>query len=150
MTSPRTLLVGIGSSHGDDRVGWLLAQQVAAQLPGDLDVRCAGAPAELLGWLDGRDALIVCDAVVADGTPGECRAWDWPAEEIRQARFTGSHDLSLAAVLALAGELGRLPARVRVWAITIESAEPCGPLSPAVAAAVPRVAKQICGALCHA
>ncbi len=64
--------------------------------------------------------------------------------------FGGSHDLSLPAVLALAETLGRLPAHVRIWGVAIAPGRALGPLSPAVAAAVPKVVERICGARSHA
>ena len=147
---PRTLLVGIGSPHGDDRVGWLVARQVAARSGDALAVRCARTPSELLDWLGGLDTLIVCDAIICDRPPGTWQSWTWPASQIELAQFSGSHDLPLAGALALAAELGQLPARVQIWAMTINDAQRLSDVSAAVAAAAEKVAQQICGELCHA
>lgn len=146
----RTLLAGIGSPHGDDRVGWLVAQHAAERLGDALAVRCARTPAELLDWLPGLDALIVCDAILCDWTPGTWQTWRWPAHQIERARFSGSHDLPLASALALAEELGQLPAHVQIWAVAIDSARHLSDVSPGVADAAANVALQICGGLCHA
>jgi hydrogenase maturation protease len=150
MMDGRALLVGIGSPHGDDRAGWLVAEHVARQQPKGLEVRCAGHPAELLDWLDGLDGLFVCDAVLCDRPPGTWRTWTWPHSMIATARFSGSHDLSLPAALALAAELDRLPAHVEIWAVAIKNAQPLEGISTVVADAAPRIAQQICGAFCHA
>jgi hydrogenase maturation protease len=144
------LLVGIGSPHGDDRVGWEIASRVGERLGTALSVRCARTPAELLDWLERVDTLDVCDAVRNAVAVGSVCCWQWPAPEIERAPFRGSHDLSLPAVLALAEGLGRLPARVRIWGIGIKTAEASDALSPEVAAAVPTVVKRICGVLAHA
>lgn len=146
----RTLLAGIGSPHGDDCVGWLVAQHVAERMGDVLTVRCARTPAELLDWLPGLDALIVCDAVESDWAPGTWQVWEWPAPQIQQARFSGSHDLHLAGALALAEELGQLPAHVQIWAVAIDSARQMDEVSPVVADAAVNVAQRICGELCHA
>src|SRR5688572_26163325 len=47
-----TLVVGIGSDHGDDRVGWLVADALQTRAPADVSVRHAKTPLDLLDWLD--------------------------------------------------------------------------------------------------
>lgn len=146
----RALLVGIGSPHGDDRVGWVVAGRVAELVAGSLVVRCARTPAELLDWLEGIDTLDVCDAMSGGAAVGSISWWRWPAAEIEHAPFRGSHDLSLAAVLALAERLGRLPPQVRIWGVAVEPRGALDALSPGVSAAVPAVVDRICGVLLHA
>jgi hydrogenase maturation protease len=146
----KTLVVGIGSPYGDDRVGWKIAEQIA-QLAGDrLVARCARTPAEMLDWLDEVVELHVCDAFVQAAAIGEVRHWQWPAPQIAQTRFRGSHDFSLSAVLALAEQLRRLPARVSIWGIAIDANQNGETISPAVKAAVPVVVERILGALAYA
>ena len=146
----RSLLVGIGSPHGDDSVGWEIARRVAHQVGDSLLVRCARTPAELLDWLDGIDTLDVCDALVSEAAVGSFCCWQWPAHEIERAPFGGSHDLSLPAVLALAANLGRLPPRVRIWGVGIDPERSLESLSPDAAAALPSIVDRICGVLLHA
>lgn len=145
--SGQSLLVGIGSPHGDDRVGWEIARRVAERFGGTLMVRCARTPAELLDWLEGIDTLDVCDAVSSDAAVGSVHCWQWPAPQIDQARFRGSHDVSLRAVLALAEGLGRLPPQVRIWGLEIKPGGSLDALSGGVAAAVPTVVDRIYGVL---
>ena len=140
------LFVGIGSPHGDDRAGWAIATGVGQRAPGALAVRCARKPVELLDWLDGVDALDICDAVV-NSHAGAIRCWMWPAVEIEQATFCGTHDMALPDVLALAQELGRLPRQVRIWGVGIGNPLAFDALSPEVAAAVPLLVERICGSL---
>jgi Ni,Fe-hydrogenase maturation factor len=71
----------------------------------------------------------------------------WPAAEIERAAFRGTHDFSLAAVLALAERLGRLPARARIWGVAVRSHPALAGLSPEAARAVTAAVEQICGAL---
>jgi hydrogenase maturation protease len=148
--SATSLLVGIGSPHGDDRVGWEIARRVGERLAGALDARCARTPAELLDWLEGVDALDVCDAFAADGQAGSVHCWQWPARQIERVPFCGSHDVSLPAVLALAERLGRLPPRVRIWGVGIKPPAMLGALSPGALAAVEVMVDRICGELAHA
>lgn len=147
MTQARSLVVGVGSPHGDDGVGWAIADAVAARIGDAVVVRRARTPAELLDWLAGIDSLDVCDAVVGQVDVGSVHLWRWPAGQIERVPFAGSHDLSLAAALALAEQLGKLPGEVRVWGVGIEGAGAWGPMSAAVSAAVPCAAEQICATL---
>ena len=53
------LLAGVGSPHGDDQIGWEVAQHVQQRLPeNDFSVRLARAPCDVLHWLDGVERLI--------------------------------------------------------------------------------------------
>jgi hydrogenase maturation protease len=145
--NPRSLLVGIGSAHGDDRAGWLIARRIGEVMGERLSVKCARAPADLLDWLEGIDTLDICDALLGEATVGAVRRWDWPAHEIERARFSGSHDLSLASALALAEQLGRLPPKVRIWGVAVGKTRALDSMSAAVTAALPTIVNQICGAL---
>lgn len=143
----RSLLVGIGSPHGDDSVGWEIARQVARRTGDALLVRCARTPVELLDWLDEIDTLDVCDALASEAPVGSIGCWQWPTDAIEHAPFRGSHDLSLPAVLTLAENLGRLPARVRIWGVEIDPEKTSDALSPEAAAAVPLIVDRIFGVL---
>lgn len=132
----RTLFVGLGSPHADDQVGWLVSDVLARRAEPTLTVRKAGSAADLLDWLGDCDRLLVCDGCRGMGRPGE--VFRWPLEELPRGslRHGGSHALDLTAILALAGELGRLPAMIEVIGIEIANCEPGALLSPDVAAAV--------------
>ena len=140
-------MVGIGSPHGDDRVGWEMARRVAGLWGDTLDVRCARTPAELLDWLEGIENLEICDAVASGAAVGSVYCWQWPAPEIERAPFSGSHDLSLPAVLTLAETLGRLPAQVRIYGIGVRPGQPPNSLSAEAAAAVALAVERIRAAL---
>jgi hydrogenase maturation protease len=148
----RALVVGIGSPHGDDRVGWEVASAIDRQTDNAIATRCARTPAELLDWLDGVEQLDVCDAVAWStkemaAEVGSVQCWQWPAAGLEQAPFRTSHDLSLTAVLTLAATLGRLPAQVRVWGVAIAAPTTAGEISSGLAALVPDIAQRICGEL---
>ena len=131
MTSqPGRLIVGIGSAHGEDQVGWLVAEEVRRlifQVPADprVDVRIAKSPLVLLNWLNERgnnpfDCLLICDACRGPEGSGSIRRWIWPSDELQHFRFSGTHDFGLAATLMLADQLGRLPPVVAIWGLPIE------------------------------
>jgi hydrogenase maturation protease len=144
------LLVGLGSPHGDDRAGWEAAAALVSLQLGGLCVRKAGAPIAVLDWLDGQRRLVVCDAAVGTGRAGELVRWTWPDQRLTAVGFRGTHDLSLVAVLQLAGRLGRLPPEVVVWTIEAQSVEAGAELSPAVEGALPELVARLREELCHA
>jgi len=119
-----TLIVGLGSPHGDDQAGWLVADALSRHEQSELCVRRADSPAELLHWLDGVVRLIICDACQSQGAPGRLHRWTWPTAQLPIGAARGSHDLDLAGVLGLAESIGCLPAQVDVWGIEVDVMEP--------------------------
>ena len=142
------LLVGLGSPHGDDRLGWHIAELVESHDLSGLTIRRATSPSALIDWLEGVERLAICDACQGSGRAGTAHCWQWPDEALAPVRFRGSHDMGLAAVLGLADALGLLPARVTIWTIEGMAIRPVSlqldsDLSPAVLAAVPALVEQI-------
>lgn len=142
-SEPRTLAVGIGSPHGDDQIGWIVVRDLAAAMRGEIDIKQASQPAELLDWLPDVEQLIICDACLAGGAAGEIHRWDWPTDRLATRERAGSHDLSLPFVLSLAERLGKLPPRVVVWGIELGDASPGAPLSGQVRSAVSSLIQQM-------
>lgn len=60
--TPNSLVVGIGSSHGADTIGWQVARWLERESTAHWDVKLALVPSDLLDWLDGRPALTLIDA----------------------------------------------------------------------------------------
>lgn len=151
----QTLVVGIGSPHGNDRLGWDVVDAVARHLePGSaaVTVRRAQVPSDLLDWLDECDRLIVCDACRMGMPLGSIRRWNWPDPEILSQQLAGSHSWHLPGVLELSATLGRLPPEVIVWGAEAgsETAHPATPLSPELAATVSALSRDIAGEACRA
>lgn len=144
MSTDRTLIVGIGSPHGDDQIGWRVADRFASSTEQDhIDVRRAKSPVDLLDWLEDVRRLVICDSCRGLGRVGAMRRWKWPAPEISEIALSGTHTLSLPAVLALAKTLGRLPDDVLIWAIEGATSNAGQMASARAMQAVPEVVKQI-------
>lgn len=144
MNQHNTLVVGIGSSHGDDQAGWLVVDSLSkAHAQFYINVRKAQSPADVLHWLEDIDRLIICDACRGLDRVGTVRRFPWPAIELQTATFSGTHDLSLTAALTLAEHLGRLPGEVEIWAVEGAAGEMESPISPEVSAALPQIVNQI-------
>lgn len=139
MSASRTLFAGIGSPHGDDRIGWLVADALRERMPTDVDIRQASTPSHLLDWLGPFDRLIVCDACLADTDADRHVAshlyrWTWPTSSVSALRSANSHAFGLPQVLQLAERLETLPPDVVVFGIAGTCFAAFSELSPELAA----------------
>jgi len=159
----QALFVGFGSPHGDDQIGWLIADRLARDgtLPTSVVVKKAAIPLDLLDWLENLDCLHVCDAFQGAAIPGELRRWEWDVvsdvptmtelfPNFMRLRCQGSHDFGLAAVLDLALRLHRLPHRIVVWAIAGDGFDVGNSVSEKLKRALPTVTNSIQNELNHA
>lgn len=133
-------MIGVGSPHGDDAVGWAVAEQLAAgPWPPDVEV-LRGAPLDCLDALQPDRAVVLVDATRCGLAPG--RVHRPSPEALREARGVSSHGLGVPEIVALARALGRLPQRLAV--VGVEAGILEGPrLSPAVAASVQDAAREV-------
>ena len=150
---PRALVVGLGSvDHGDDAVGPAVARLVAALMGAEVAERSLSGPATdvhvlvhadptaLIDLMPGWDLVVVINAMSADvpvGTVQVLAIGAGPGALPVRTGPTGTHDLGLTGVLALAAVLDRLPDRLRVVGVQAASFEPGAPMSAAVQRAVP-------------
>lgn len=141
------LVLGIGNTvMGDDGAG-VRAVERLAKLPLPAHVRLQVAPLpgwDLPNWLEGWDAVILVDAVKMNQPPG---AWKrLPLEEVRLLMEGGTlslHQPGLAAGLALAQALDRLPKKLTLYGIEPAEVAPGSDLSRAVQASLPDLAAGI-------
>jgi hydrogenase maturation protease len=143
-----TIVVGLGSPHGDDRLGWAAIDLLRPRLPAHVQaVKISGGPG-LLERLDGQDQALVIDAAAPSGRPGTIRSFAWPAcaGDLPQRPSSSTHGWGLIEALRLAEVLGRLPRVVMIETVEAACAPPgCPALSPAVQAALPALVESILG-----
>jgi hydrogenase maturation protease len=132
-------LIGLGSPHGDDAIGWLLVRALAETAGSELQVSVVAAPADLLGLLSADDTVILVDACDLGERPGTVLIRDWPVPLASRHRAASSHGFGLGDVLCLAGSLGRLPASVTVLGVQLARVRPGGGLSPELQAVLPEL-----------
>jgi hydrogenase maturation protease len=143
---PRPMVIGVGApDRSDDGVGIDVVRSLgrAPPLPVDL-VEESGDATRLLDRWEGRELVILVDAVRSGAPPGTVHRWG--PEELAGLPLdptVSTHGLSLANVLRLARDLGRLPARVVVYGIEAGSTEVGEGRSPPVRDAVPQVCQRI-------
>lgn len=139
-------VIGLGSPFGDDRAGWDLVDALRGRLPAAVDLVALDRPgAALVNWMAGVDWLVLVDAWLAPAELGRFRQVQ-PADLASAGPAWTSHALDLPATLALADQLGCLPARLDVYAVAIDTPE-TGPCSAAVSAAVRDLAGRLAAEL---
>jgi hydrogenase maturation protease len=108
-------IIGIGSSHGADQAGWLVADALQhSELPGALPAGMVSFsqcrfPAQLWQLVDGCDLAILIDAVCAEpGTVIEVDSGDL----VRCKELHSTHGIGVGEALALIPVLTDQPPRV--------------------------------------
>ncbi len=144
----RLRVVGIGSDHGDDRLGWLACERLAAApLPEGVEVvRCERFVADLLRLLRDAERVILVDAIRSGRPPGHLHRAGREALAELGAPLS-SHGLDLHQLLALAEAVGEAPRELRLYGLEAAECGPGGELSPAVAAALPGLLEALRGEL---
>ena len=145
---PRPLVIGLGHpGRHDDALGLEAIDRLAPRLEGRADARrCSSEGTELLDLWEGRELVVVVDAVRSGSPPGTAFRLE-AGERPLAAPFAPSstHGLSIADVVELGRSLGRLPRRLVVYGIEGERFEPGIGLSPRVAVALERTVGEILG-----
>jgi len=142
----RRLLIGVGNpDRGDDAAGRLVAQALAGELPGGIEVlQRSGEATELVSQLQGAQAVILVDASSSGVAAGTVQRFDANAGPLPRELFAVStHGVGVADAIELARVLEELPAVCIVYAIEAARFDAGEPLSVPVAAAVPEVAARV-------
>jgi hydrogenase maturation protease len=136
-------IVGIGSPHGDDQIGWAVVENMRPRLPTGITTHFVRGGLDLLACLNGQDTMIVVDAAAPSCDPGRISVFEWPCDALAECRPLSTHGPGLAEALRLADVLGQLPRQVRIYAIEAETIEPGAPLSHFAVRSVDAVANAI-------
>lgn len=136
------LILGCGNpDRSDDAAGLLVVQRLC-----QLGVEAREHPGEMLALMDawsGAPEVILIDAVVSGAAPGEIRRWDGAAPLPREPFRCSTHALGVAEAVELGRALDRLPPKLILYGIEAMKFDRGGPVSPEVADAVERLAKDI-------
>lgn len=145
----RCSVIGLGSDHGDDAIGWAAIDALAAaELPSGTTLHTCASPAtDLLPLLAACEHAVIVDAVADGGPPGHVQLLARDALSAEPTR-NGSHGVSLAAVLALADALQLAPRSLALIGVSIDprQATPGAPLSPPLQAALHAVVAAVLAA----
>lgn len=119
----------------DDGAGPEAARRLRAL--GAEAVEHAGDGAALLGLWEGRESVVLIDAMRSGAPPGTVRRLDAHREEIPRASFANlSHAFGVAEAVDLARSLGRLPESLVVYGIEATDFGLGDGMTPEVARAV--------------
>jgi hydrogenase maturation protease len=131
-------IIGLGSPHGNDAVGWRVVERLQLALDGWVVVRAVAEPTQMLEHLEGCQRLWIIDACRCGQPVGSLWRWTWPADAQRMTSGSSStHAMSLPSVLQLAAALGKLPESIVIFAVEIGVGSLIGAeMSDEVAAAV--------------
>ncbi len=132
-------IIGVGSAHGDDRLGWAVIDALRdVRLPDEVELHCIGAPAtELLPLLMDARRVIIVDAVASDDRPGRLVRCD-PRDLARGDGEVSGHGLSVDTALDLAEALGMAPETLLLGlAVNARATRPGGGMTRAVSRALP-------------
>ena len=143
MNFAQTCVIGLGSEHGSDCAGWEVVAQLKSFDSPWLSLLSTSDPFSILDIPSECKLLIVVDASLGACSPGTVQRFVWPDSRIVETGGFSSHGLGLVCALRLAATLGKLPSRVIVFAIAVDSGEPGFKLNPAVEATIPKVAAMI-------
>lgn len=145
-----TLIVAVGSSHGDDQAAWHVADLLSSSLCRDTRIVKASVPLNMIDWLENVDRLYIIDACEGGGDVGQLLRLSWPDGQLTKLRAAGTHDFDVPSVLDLAEKLNRLPPSISIWAIVGENFAPQRKISDRVEGNLPAIAKTIGKAVNHA
>ena len=121
MTRPLAV-IGIGNEHrGDDAAGLLAVRALRDLLPGDRAAEILehrGDGASLMEIWDGREWVILVDALQSDSRPGTVLRFDASDEPLDlEDRGTSTHAFGPAGAIEMSRCLGHLPPRVELYGI---------------------------------
>jgi len=148
VTNAPVRIIGIGSTFGDDCLGWELAERLRASTAlsrwsNSVSVSLHEMPdASLLPAWSGAELVILLDAVRSGAVPGTVHRLD-PARLRDTSRALSTHGFGLAEAVKLAGFLDSLPRTLLFFGIEADPNCQEAGLSDAVRAALPGVVTEI-------
>jgi hydrogenase maturation protease len=139
-------VIGVGNVwRGDDAVGLLAARRLRERLGPSVEViEAEGDGLALLDLMEGIEQVLLIDAVKGGGRPGTTVRLDLSTES-RWGRLVAcsTHAIGVADAIDLARTLGRLPKKIVLYGIEIESVESGASLSESVREGLDLVVEQV-------
>ena len=150
MKAPEIVVIGIGSSHGDDCAGWRIVDALREQVPATVQLRKARSPIELIDALDEAQQVYLVDAAVGLASWDRLPAGQLTAERLDSYSRKGTHGFAVGDALKLAHSLGCRTDHVTVWLVRGETFAPLAEPSESSIAAMKACTKTLVKELNHA
>ena len=143
LTETDDAIIGVGSPHGDDQVGWMAIEMLQQEPSVNARLCAVGDPVDILERASGVRRLWIVDACRSGSEPGQIIRMEWNSDGISEQQWQSTHRISLMETLQLADTLGRLPDEVIVYGIEIAQCLPQSQVCTAVTAALPQLVGMI-------
>lgn len=145
----RILILGIGNLlQSDEGLGVHIVNQIAQniEIPEDVEVVDGGtAGFDLLPLMQGREKIIIVDALVVDDEPGS--VYRFKPEQIRSARTRFSlHDVGIIEIIELLKLLGESPDIEIIGVVPEDITTLNMDITPRVRESIPKAIEQIMNA----
>jgi len=143
-----TRVIGLGQRlAGDDAVGLEILDRLRAEgVPRDVELLEATDAASLVSMLETPHRVLIVDAVLGAGMPGEIVELDEADLPAARVRLLSTHGLDVGGAIALARTLfgAHAAPSIRILGVPIAEVTRGSPeLSPAVGAVIARVASVV-------
>ena len=144
----KTLILALGNPIlSDDRVGWEIADRLAARLPADaFDIlKESGATFDLVRRISEYDRLILIDAIQL-GTAPLGTLHRFTLEDFQSSiRHSSAHDINFATALEMGRQMGYgIPADIRIYGVEVKELRHFSEsLTPEIAGKVDEIAEAI-------
>lgn len=117
-------IIAIGSAFNDDSISWRIIESITPDLKRLADeiniIFCDSPGTQLIHQLQPLTHTILIDALVTDSSPGNVIELELD-ELLNSENLLSSHELSVANILQLANNLGKLPENLWILGINIET-----------------------------
>jgi hydrogenase maturation protease len=141
--STSAVVIGVGSDHGDDQLGWQAVRLLRRHARFTQKAVEVQDTTRLIDHLAGCDHLVVVDACWGGAAPGTISRLPWPNPGIELQQGNSTHGVGVADALRLAEQLGVLPRRVVVFGVEGADYQPAGDMSPAVREVLPELVERV-------
>lgn len=119
------VVLGVGSSHGDDSIGWQVVDELSRQSLTDLYLRKLTSPMEIIDFLDSAGEVHVVDAAIGVGDDRSVGCFRYSLESQREAielvSAASTHGIGVGHTLRLAESLRLQTDHVTIWLARGES-----------------------------
>ena len=120
-------ILGVGSAHGDDAIGWRVIDQLSAQATPRIQLRQLANPVEIVDYLDRANEVHVVDAAIRMNQNQSVQRVAYSSisnQESIDAAARGTHGIGVLQALQLAESLGLPTDHVSIWLTRGESCDP--------------------------
>jgi hydrogenase maturation protease len=137
------LIVGVGSPHGDDAVGWLALDRLREKVDSSVRLVPLREPVDMTFHLVGCRRLWILDGCRSGSPAGSVFRLVWPDQRVQFTTSPSSHGVNIDTALRLSEALGRLPSSVVIFTVELADSQPGAPVAAEVAAALSTIEDRV-------